>query len=122
MKQFKRITATLLTFLLLVPFLTAVNAFAADESEEDVDVWEDVLIPAYMQAEFTSIDERIKGDGNAIAAMEQKLVKDGYALYVDAKTGEVVVLKLITEGDDYKRNEERVRMPIRVTILPTRIP
>ena len=51
MKQFKRITATLLTFLLLVPFLTAVNAFAADESEEDVDVWEDVLIPAYMQAD-----------------------------------------------------------------------
>ena len=37
MKQFKRITATLLTFLLLVPFLTAVNAFAADESE-DVDL------------------------------------------------------------------------------------
>lgn len=83
MRQFKRITATLLTFLLLVPFLTAVNAFAADESE-DVDVWEDVLKPAYMKAEFTSIDERIKGDGNAIAAMEQKLVKDGYALYVDA--------------------------------------
>ena len=105
MKQFKRITATLLTFLLLVPFLTAVNAFAADESE-DVDVWEDVLKPAYMKAEFTSIDERIKGDGNAIAAMEQKLVKDGYALYVDAKTGEVVVLKLIAEGDDYKRNED----------------
>ena len=105
MRQFKRITATLLTFLLLVPFLTAVNAFAADESE-DVDVWEDVLKPAYMKAEFTSIDERIKGDGNAIAAMEQKLVKDGYALYVDAKTGEVVVLKLIAEGDDYKRNED----------------
>ena len=105
MRQFKRITATLLTFLLLVPFLTAVIAFAADESE-DVDVWEDVLKPAYMKAEFTSIDERIKGDGNAIAAMEQKLVKDGYALYVDAKTGEVVVLKLIAEGDDYKRNED----------------
>ena len=120
MRQFKRITATLLTFLLLVPFLTAVNAFAADESE-DVDVWEDVLKPAYMKAEFTSIDERIKGDGNAIAAMEQKLVKDGYALYVDKKPA-----KLSCSSSSQRATTisvmRTVRMPIRVIIPPTRIP
>ena len=91
-KTFIRATAILLMFMLLVPFLAALPVFAAEESEEeDVDMWEDVLIPAYMGAEFQTIEDRIKGD-TVISPMDCKIVSNGYALYVDSKTGEVVVL------------------------------
>lgn len=105
-KTFIRATAILLMFMLLVPFLAALPVFAAEESEEeDVDMWEDVLIPAYMGAEFQTIEDRIKGD-TVISPMDCKIVSNGYALYVDSKTGEVVVLKLIEENGEYKLNED----------------
>ncbi|HBR32554.1 MAG TPA: hypothetical protein DD733_10790, partial [Clostridiales bacterium] len=63
---------------------------SGDESEEDIWV---KLKPAYMDTSFQSIDDRINGN-DALASMTLMLVKDGFALYADTLTGEVVLLEL----------------------------
>ncbi len=98
---FKKLTALLLCLIMLVSVM-AIEALA-DESgnsaqdDDEEDIW-DALYPAYMSTGFKSINDRINGN-DVIAQMTCMLVKDGFALYVDEITGEMVLLQL-TEPDE----------------------
>ncbi len=107
----KKTLYTLLALLLCISFiLPAANISVAaeeskaegskDDKEEEEDIWE-TLKPAYMSTSFKSVEDRLKGN-ETLAAMELAIVKDGYALYYDKLTGEVVELVL----EDPVLNEE----------------
>lgn len=91
----KKTLYTLLALLLCISFILPaanIRVAAADDDEEEEDVWEK-LQPAYMSTSFKSIEDRLKGN-ETLASMECALVKNGYALYYDKMTGEVVELVL----------------------------
>ncbi len=121
-----KLTAILLCLIMLIP-VVSVEVFAEDSSSstsagsdsasgassavtsgDKDDVWT-ALRPAYMTTKFKSIDDRILGN-DVIAPMTCMLVKDGYALYADKMTGEVVVLKLAepNEKGEYEKNENGI--------------
>ena len=89
-KIFVSAISLLIVLLMVAPMMLSVVSFAADNKEEDI--WEN-LQPAYMKASFNDISERISGN-DVIAQMECRAVVNGYALYVDPLTAEVVCLKL----------------------------
>lgn len=102
--------AFVLIFALCIPFCGMLSVAAADEQE--VDKW-DKLEGAYMNAPFTSIEERIYADGPTADVINgyipsMKLIykyngtdgADSYALYVDDITGELVCLKLVDRNGD----------------------
>jgi hypothetical protein len=124
----KKLMAILLCLTMLIPVIT-VEVFAAESSTSAAasssaasatsntasttsgdkdDVWT-ALRPAYMATRFKSIDDRILGN-DVIAPMECMLVKDGYALYADKMTGEVVVLKLDEPNakGEYEKNDNGI--------------
>lgn len=90
----KKLSIALLALLLcLSMILPALNIeVSAAEEEEEENVW-DTLLPAYMSTSYKSIEDRILGN-DTIAGMQLMLIKDGYALYCDPLTGEVVNLVL----------------------------
>ena len=86
--------ALLLAVMFVAPSVLSLAAYAADESNtSEVDIWE-TLDPAYRAAEFTSVQNRIAGDGEDIPPMDLIIVSKGYALYSDKYNGEVICLKL----------------------------
>ncbi len=86
--------ALLLAVMFVAPSVLSLAAYAADESNaSEVDIWEK-LDPAYRAAEFTSVQNRIAGDGEDIPPMDLIIVSEGYALYSDKYNGEVICLKL----------------------------
>lgn len=86
-----------LVLLLVAPTFLSVVSFAAEESESES--FEDLYHPAYMKAEFSNVAERIIGN-DVIKSMECRLVTNGYALYCDALTGEIICLKLAPPDAD----------------------
>jgi len=103
-----RFASFLIAMLLCVPFLCSVSALAADD-EEEVNKW-DVLQAKYTDTPFNSVEDRIYAEGpdatedsekkGYIRSMFQILISDdGYAIYADASTGEIVCLKLAKDGD-----------------------
>lgn len=123
-----KLMAILLCLTMLIPVVT-IEAFAASESSAseaassasgstsgtssaatsgDEDVWT-ALRPAYMATTFKSIDDRILGN-DVIAPMTCMIVKDGYALYADKMTGEVVLLKLSAPNDkgEYEKKDNGI--------------
>ncbi|PKM63282.1 MAG: hypothetical protein CVU97_00875 [Firmicutes bacterium HGW-Firmicutes-21] len=102
---FKKLTALLICLTILVPVMS-LDVFAEEsgaassalESIDEEDIWK-ALTPAYMSTGFKSINDRIKGN-ELISPMVCMLVKDGYALYVDSLTAEVVILQLTEPNDD----------------------
>lgn len=86
---------------MILPVLN-ITVSAADDKDEEENVW-DTLLPAYLSTAYKSIEERILGD-TVIAEMELMLIKDGYALYCDRLTGEVVVLTLEDPVENSKGN------------------
>lgn len=99
-KLFIALLALLLCLSMILPILN-IQASAAEE-EEDTNVW-DTLLPAYMSTSYKSIEDRILGN-DVIAGMQLMLIKDGYALYCDPMTGEVVNLVLEDPIKDEKGN------------------
>lgn len=121
---FKKVMALLLCLMVFLPLVT-IQAFAAETSDTsgaatsgttsagndesgDEDVWKK-LKPAYMSTGFTSVDDRINGN-DVIAPMTCMLIKDGYAIYADSLTGEVVLLKLSKPNDknEYEKKDNGV--------------
>lgn len=121
-----KLTAIILCLMMLIPFVSF-EVFAEELSDssaeevtedsgteesstddEDEDVWSR-LKPAYMTTSFQSIDDRINGN-SIIAPMECALVKDGFAMYADEITGEVVWLQLSApdENGEYEIKENGV--------------
>lgn len=125
---FKKLMALLLCLTMIIP-LMAIKAFAeesdtslsadtseitsGDESsgdtssgdtssgdEEEKDIW-DTLYPAYMATSFKSIDDRIIGN-DVLTSMTFMFEKDGFALYADQITGEVIILQLTPKNADGK--------------------
>lgn len=108
-----RFAAVLLAIMLCVPFISPIKALAASDDEE-VNKW-DSLENAYMKSPYNSIEARIYAEGpDATEESEKKglirsmflvLINDnGYAIYADVSTGEVVCLKLARDssGNFYK--------------------
>ena len=102
-KKMLRFTAVLTALLLCLPFLGPVKALAASE-EKEFNKW-DTLEAAYMRSPYNSVEARIYAEGpdlegtseakGLIRSMFLVLVSDdGYALYADKSTGELVCLKL----------------------------
>lgn len=85
---------------MILPVLN-IQVSAADEEEEE-DVW-NTLLPAYMSTSYKSIEDRIIGN-DVTGSMQLMLIKDGYALYCDPITGEVVNLVLEDPVKDDKGN------------------
>lgn len=98
-----RFASFFVALLICIPFLSSVSALAADEKE--VNKW-DELQTAYEKTPYNSIEARIYAQGpdktekgeekGLIRSMFQIICNetDGYALYADISTGEVVCLKL----------------------------
>ncbi len=111
-KKIFRLAAIVLAVMLCVPFLSPIKALAADD--EEFDKW-DSLENAYMKSPYNSVEARIYAEGpDATEESEGKgyirsmflinISEDGYALYSDISTGEVVCLKLARDenGKFYK--------------------
>ncbi len=93
-KKCSRFALLLLCLALVAPVFASIPAFAADDDEVSwEDTWKDTLYPAYMSTAFKTIKDRILGN-EVIAPMTLYSVVNGIAFYVDAITGEVVVLML----------------------------
>ncbi len=98
-----RFASFFVALLICIPFLSSVSALAAED--EEVDKW-DALEAAYTKTPYNSIEDRIYAQGpdqtekgeekGLIRSMFQMVCNeaDGYALYADITTGEVVCLKL----------------------------
>ncbi len=104
-----QLLSLVLCLMLTIPLL-ALDVFAANDNseDEDVDIW-DALYPAYMTTAFRSINNRILGN-DVIHPMECMLVKDGFALYIDKLTGEMVLLQLSEpdETGEYELGEDGI--------------
>lgn len=98
-----RFAAVLIAILLCLPFFSSVPAFAADD-EEEFDKWS-VLKPAYEKKPYYNVEDRIFAEGPCFDETDERVGKirsmflvnisdDGYALYVDKSTGELICLKL----------------------------
>lgn len=111
-KTILRFAAVLIAVMLCVPFLSPIKALAAEE--EEFNKW-DSLQSAYMKTPYNSVEERIFAEGRdlteesegkgLIRSMFLVLISDdGYALYADKSTGELVCLKLAKneKGEFYK--------------------
>lgn len=89
--------------MMIAPSVLSVVSFAADSSETSNDnTWES-LDKAYTLVKFNSVEERINGN-EVISAMKLVLVSNGYALYNDPKTGEVICLKLADPNEEGNYN------------------
>ncbi|MBE6649116.1 MAG: hypothetical protein E7614_06305 [Ruminococcaceae bacterium] len=106
----KKVLLMLLALFLFLPAFSSVAVFAEDEEGELTadKIWE-IKDPAYMNAGFSSLEERIKGN-ETIGSMRLVLVKDGMALYNDAYTGEVIVLKLKKASEGEKQDENGYKL------------
>lgn len=101
-KSALRFLILLLALAMVAPSLMPVISLAADTSDEDEVSWDD-LDKAYTTVPFNSVEERINGS-DVISKMKLVLVSNGYALYNDPKTGEVICLKLAApdENGEYR--------------------
>ncbi len=112
-KKAFRFAAVLLAVMLCVPFLSPLKALAADDDEE-FNKW-DSLRAAYEKTPYNSVEARIYAEGpdltedsegkGLIRSMFLVTISDeGYALYADISTGELVCLKLARDesGNFYK--------------------
>ncbi|MBQ7500168.1 MAG: hypothetical protein IJT91_04675, partial [Clostridia bacterium] len=98
-KYLTRVLFILVVFSLTVPFLLSFPTLAAEDMtlEEIEKLWEK-LQKGYMSAGFQSVEERMAGN-DIISPMALMYEKDGYALYVDERSGEVICLKLKPDGN-----------------------
>ena len=90
-----KVTVVFTVLALIVPLLFSFPSSALEDLDEDQ--WA-ALKTGYMSAGFDSVDDRIKGN-DVISAMELVYEKNGYALYADLRTGEMICLKLIPDGN-----------------------
>jgi len=102
-----RFASLLLALMLAVPFFGSVTVLAADE--EEVDKWEK-LEAKYTDTPYNSVEDRIYAEGpdateeseikGLMRSMFQVLLSDdGYAIYADLSTGEIICLKLAKDAD-----------------------
>lgn len=94
--SFIKITVLFICFAVLLGSFTSLAALADDTSNtssKEVNIW-DLKRPAYTNTQFTSVRNRLAGDGGYIDPMSLFAVNTGYAFYTDQLTGEVVILKL----------------------------
>ena len=94
--KFTRTLLMVLCVAMLIPALSNVAVFAADDDEKTwEDMWKDTIYPAYMSTEFTTIEDRLVAKNNtAISPMTLYAVVNGIAFYLDSVTGEMVALTL----------------------------
>lgn len=107
-KSIYRFALILLALVFVAPSVLNVVSFAADTSKEEDD-WLTVLDPAYTASMFDTVESRIAGD-TTIDPMNEMACANGYALYNDPKTGEVICLKLAEpdENGEYIKDEKGV--------------
>ena len=96
-KALRFLTLIVCVAVLFGTFASLLSIIAAAEDTSDTseseDIWEKKR-PAYQSTKFSSVRERLAGDGSDIDPMSLFAVNGGYAFYIDALTGEVIILKL----------------------------
>ncbi len=93
--KFTKALLMALCVAMLLPALSNVLVFAAEDEQSWEDMWKDTVYPAYMSTEFTTIEDRLEAKNNtAIDPMTLYAVVNGIAFYLDSITGEMVALTL----------------------------
>ena len=91
----KRTLLMVLCVAMLIPALSNLTVFAAEDEKSWEDMWNETVYPAYMSTEFTTIEDRLVARNNdAISPMTLYAVVNGIAFYLDSVTGEMVALTL----------------------------
>ncbi len=107
-KKIFRLAAVLLAVMLCVPFLAPIKALAAGDDEE-FNKW-DSLEASYMKSPYNSVEARIYAEGPDLTEDSEgkglirsmfliNISDEGYALYADISTGELVCLKLARDAN-----------------------
>ena len=91
----KRTLLMVLCVAMLIPALSNLTVFAAEDEKSWEDMWNETVYPAYMSTEFSTIEDRLVARNNdAISPMTLYAVVNGIAFYLDSVTGEMVALTL----------------------------
>ena len=91
----KRTLLMVLCVAMIIPALSNLTVFAAEDEKSWEDMWNETVYPAYMSTEFSTIEDRLVARNNdAISPMTLYAVVNGIAFYLDSVTGEMVALTL----------------------------